>query len=169
MIRTKVINDSTDLVSIIRAFDSHTKKQVFTEISKDWTPTSSIHQQFGEEGIEALEFFDKMKLAETKWTTPDEGIDGKPQKIYRSFYSLFNINISCPVNEISEIFNISALNDNQFKHLENKIYDFIGENGTFGNKVSENFNISNTALKALVKRSNRFDYTGLKIIRKDDE
>ena len=169
MIRTKVINDSTDLVSIIRAFDSPTKKQVFTEISKDWTPTSTILQQFGDEGIEALEFFDKMKLAETKWTTPDEGIAGKPQKIYRSFYSLFNINISCPVNEISEIFNISALDDDQFKHLENEIYDFIGDNGTFGNKVSENFNISNTALKALVKRSNRFDYTGLKIIRKDEE
>jgi hypothetical protein len=31
--------------------------------------------------------------------------------------------------------------------------------------VSENFHISNTALKALVKRSNRFQYTGLKICR----
>jgi predicted DNA-binding ArsR family transcriptional regulator len=88
--------------------------------------------------------------------------------MYRSFYSLFNINISCPVNEISEIFNISALDDNNFKKLENKIFDFIGENGTFGNKVSENFKISNTALKALVKRSNRFDYMGLKITRKQN-
>jgi len=168
MIRTKVINDSTDLVSIIRAFDSPIKKDVFLEISRDWTPTSMIIEKFGDRGVDALEYFDKMKLAETKWTTPEEGIDGKPQKMYRSFYSLFNINISCPVNEISEIFSISALDTNDFKKLEDDIYDFIGENGTFGNKVSENFKISNTALKALAKRSSRFDYTGLKLIRTED-
>jgi len=135
------------------------------EISKDWVPSSLILERFGDEGQTALEFFDKMKLAETKWTTPDEGVDGKPQKMYRSFYSLFNINISCPVNEISEIFNVSSLDDDQFKKLEENIYGFIGETGTFANKVSENFHISNTALKALVKRSNRFQYTGLKITR----
>ena len=168
MIRTKVINDSTDLVSIMRAFDSPTKKEVFFEISKDWIPTSAIIEKFGTKGQDALEFFDHMKLAETKWTTTEEGIDGRPQKMYRSFYSLFNINISCPVNEISEIFTISALDDDNFKKLENEIYQFIGENGTFGNKVSENFQLSNAALKALVKRSNKFHYTGLKIIRKQD-
>jgi len=135
------------------------------EISKDWVPSSLILEKFGDEGQTALEFFDKMKLAETKWTTPNEGVDGKPQKMYRSFYSLFNINISCPVNEISEIFNVSSLDDGAFKKLEENIYGFIGETGTFANKVSENFHISNTALKALVKRSNRFQYTGLKITR----
>ncbi len=168
MIRTKVINDSTDLVSIMRAFDTATKKEVFFEISKDWTPTSIIIEKYGKKGVEALEFFDNMKLAETKWTTPEEGINGKPQKMYRSFYSLFNINISCPVNEISEIFTISALDDDNFKKLEDDIYDFIGDNGTFGNKVSENLQLSNTALKALVKRSNKFHYTGLKITRRQD-
>ena len=167
MMRTKVINDSTDLVSIIRAFDNTTKKAVFTEILKDWTPVSAIREKFGEEGEDALELFDTMKLAETKWTMPEEGIDGKPQKMYRSFYSLFNINISCPVNEISEIFNISSLEDNDFEKLETSIFEFVGENGKFGNSVSEKFGISNTALKALVKRSNRFCYTGLKLTRKE--
>ena len=166
MIRTKVINDSTELVSIMRAFDSPVKKEVFNEISRDWIPSSNIMDKFGEKGLEALDFFDHMKLAETKWTTPDEGINGKPQKMYRSFYSIFNINISCPVNEISEIFTVSSLDENNFRKLEDNIFDFIGENGTYSNKVSENFGISNTALKALVKRSNRFQYTGLKITRK---
>ena len=165
MIRTKVINDSTDLVSVIRAFDNKTKKDVFNEILKDWMPVSVIRDRYGKDGEDALELFDQMKLVETKWTTPEEGIDGKPQKIYRSFYSLFNINISCPVNEISEIFNISSLDDGNFERLEDEIYDFIGETGKFGNTVSENFGISNTALKALVKRSSRFRYTGLKISR----
>jgi len=163
--RTKVINDSTDLVSIIRAFDDGIKKNVFNEISRDWRSQSDIQLKYGEEGAQALELFDQMKLAETKWTTPDEGIEGKPQKMYRSFYSLFNINISCPVNEISDIFNVSSLNSKEFEKLENDIYKFIGENGKYGNTVSENFKITNTALKALAKRSNKFSYTGLRLTR----
>ena len=168
MMRTKVINDSTDLVSIIRAFDNKTKKEVFTEISKDWTLASAIKTKYGNLGEDALAFFDKMKLVETKWTTPENGVDGKPQKMYRSFYSLFNINISCPVHEISDIFNISSLKEGDFERLENKIYDFIGEDGKFGNTVSETFGITNTALKALVKRSNKVCYTGLKLMRTED-
>ena len=72
------------------------------------------------------------------------------------------------MHEISDIFNISSLKEDDFEKLEDKIYDFIGENGKFGNTVSENFRISNTALKALVKRSNKVCYTGLKLIRTED-
>ena len=167
MIRTKVVNDSTDLVPIIRAFDDKTKKEVFNELLLDWKPTSDIIEKYGDDGADALEYFDKMKLVETKWTTPDEGIDGRPQKKYRSYYSAFNINISCPVNEISEIFTVASLNKNEFGKLEDKIYEFVGEDGKFGNMVAENFHLSNLALKGLVKRSNKFCYKGLKLSRKD--
>ena len=167
MMRTKVVNDSTDLVPLLRAFDNKVKKEVFSELLQDWKPLSEIKEKYGEEGEEALEYFDKMKLVETKWTTPEEGIDGRPQKKYRSYYSAFNINISCPVNEISEIFTVASLNAKEFEKLEKEIYDFIGEDGKFGNMVAENFNLSNLALKGLVKRSNKFCYKGLKLSRKE--
>ena len=121
MMRTKVVNDSTDLVPLLRAFDNNTKKEVFNELLGEWRPLSEIKEKYGDDGEEALEYFDKMKLVETKWTTPDQGIDGHPQKKYRSYYSAFNINISCPVNEISEIFTVASLNSKDFKGLENKI------------------------------------------------
>jgi len=165
--RTKVVNDSTDLVPLLRAFDNKTKKEVFNELLVDWKPLSEIKEKYGDGGEDALEFFDKMKLVETKWTTPEEGINGKPQKKYRSYYSSFNINISCPVNEISEIFTVASLNQNDFERLEDEIYDFVGEDGKFGNMVAENFDISNLALKGLVKRSNKFCYKGLKLSRRD--
>ena len=167
MMRTKVVNDSTDLISLLRAFDTKTKKAVFNEISTDWHPLSEISKKYGEEGKAALELFDKMKLVETKWTTPEEGINGKPQKKYRSYYSSFSINISCPVTELSEIFTVASLNEKEFEKLEKEIYDFVGEDGKFGNIVAENFGISNLALKSLVKRSNKFQYKGLKLVRKD--
>ena len=167
MMRTKVVNDSTDLVPLLRAFDNKTKKEVFNELLIDWKPLSEIKEKYGGDGEDALEYFDKMKLVETKWTTSEEGIDGRPQKKYRSYYSAFNINISCPVNEISEIFTVASLNRGEFENLEDQIFEYVGETGKFGNMVAENFNLSNLALKGLVKRSNRFCYKGLKLSRKD--
>ena len=165
--RTKVVNDSTDLVPLLRAFDNKTKKEVFNELLIDWKPLSAIKEKYGDGGEDALEYFDKMKLVETKWTTPEEGIEGRPQKKYRSYYSAFNINISCPVNEISEIFTVASLNKGDFEKLEDQIYDYVGGDGKFGSMVAENFGVSNLALKGLVKRSNRFCYKGLKLSRKD--
>ena len=166
MMRTKVVNDSTDLIPLLRAFDNKTKKEVFNEVLIDWKYLSEIQERYGEEGAEALDIFDKMKLVETKWTTPEEGINGKPQKKYRSYYSSFNINISCPVNEISEIFTVASLNGDDFLKLEDEIFNFVGEDGKFGSMVAENFSMSNLALKGLVKRSNKFCYKGLKLSRK---
>ena len=163
--RTKVVNDSSDLVPLMMAFDTKTKKDVFKEVLSEWKPLSEIKEKYGNGGEDALELFDKMKLVETRWTTSEEGINGKPQKKYRSYYSAFNINISCPVNEISEIFTIASLNNEDFKDLESKIYDFIGDDGKFGNMVAENFGLSNLALKGFVKRSNKFRYKGLKLSR----
>jgi predicted DNA-binding ArsR family transcriptional regulator len=167
MMRTKVVNDSTDLVPLLRAFDNKVKKEVFNEVLTDWKPLSEIKDKYGIEGEDALEYFDKMRLVETKWTTPEEGIEGRPQKKYRSYYSAFNINISCPVNEISEIFTVASLSKSEFEKLEDKIFSFVGVEGKFGNMVAENFNLSNLALKGLVKRSNKFCYKGLKLSRKD--
>ena len=168
MIRTKVVNDSTDLIPLMRAFDTPVKKEVFKEIQTDWRPLSEIKSKYGPHGEKALELFDQMKLVETRWTTSEEGVEGKPQKKYRSYYSAFNINISCPVNEISEIFTIASLSGTDFTELEQEIYAFIGDDGKFSNTVAENFNLSTLTLKSIVKRSSRLGYKGLKLIRNDE-
>lgn len=165
MLRTKVVNDSTDLIPLIRAFDNPVKKAVFKEIQVEWKPLSEIKDKYGNNGEQALELFDQMKLVETKWTTSDEGIDGRPQKKYRSYYSAFNINISCPVNEISEIFTIASLQKEDFAELENEIAKFIGDDGKFSNSVAEEFNMTLLALKSIVKRSETLGFKGLKIIK----
>ena len=62
---------------------------------------------------------------------------------------------------------MASLSKSEFEKLEDKIYTFVGDDGKFGNMVAENFNLSNLALKGLVKRSNKFCYKGLKLSRKD--
>jgi len=86
-------------------------------------------------------------------------------KKYRSYYSAFNINISCPVNEISEIFTIASLQKADFAELENEIVKFIGDEGKFSNSVAEEFNMTLLALKSIVKRSEKLGFKGLKIIK----
>jgi predicted DNA-binding ArsR family transcriptional regulator len=166
MIRTKVVNDSTDLIPLIRAFDNPVKKAVFKEIQTEWKPLSEIKDKYGNNGEQALELFDQMKLVETRWTTSEEGVNGKPQKKYRSYYSAFNINISCPVNEISEIFTIASLQQHDFNSLENEIAEFIGDEGKFSNTVAEQFNMTPLALKSIVKRSELLAFKGLKVVKK---
>ena len=161
--RTKVINSSIDMVPVLRAFDSEVKKNVFDEISEDWRLVSEITDKYGEEGREALEFFEKINLVETKWTTPEQGIDGRPQKMYRAYYSTFNINISCPITEMSEIFRIVSLDDKEIKKLEDEIEKFIGDEGKSGSTVAEHFKLSLPALKSIMRRSNKFVYRGMKI------
>ena len=166
MIRTKVVNDSTDLIPLIRAFDNPVKKAVFKEIQTQWKPLSEIKDKYGDNGEQALELFDQMKLVETRWTTSEEGVNGKPQKKYRSYYSAFNINISCPVNEISEIFTIASLQQQDFNDLETEIAEFIGNDGKFSNTVAEQFNMTPLALKSIVKRSEFLAFKGLKVVKK---
>ena len=77
----------------------------------------------------------------------------------------FNINISCSVNEISEIFTVASLDRSRFKKLEDEIYEYIGESGKFGNDVAEHFNITTLALKGIVKRSEKLIFRGLRVER----
>lgn len=165
MMRVKVVNDSIDLVPVLRAFENDVRKEVFNEIQNEWKSTSEIEEKYGDEGIDALEFFDKMKLVETKWDTPDSNSNGRPDKMYHSYYSSFNINISCPINELSEIFTIASLDGTEFRKLENKIHDYVGNEGKFGNDVAEKFDLTSLALKSLTKRSDKLVYKGMKIQR----
>ena len=52
MMRTKVVNDSTDLVPLLRAFDNKVKKEVFNELLLDWKPLSELMEKYGEDGEE---------------------------------------------------------------------------------------------------------------------
>lgn len=165
MMRAKVVNDSIDLVPILRAFDKDVRKNVFSEIVTDWKATSEIMDKYGKEGVDALEFFDKIKLVETKWTTPETGTREKPDKMYHSYYSSFNINISCPINELSEIFAVASLDWKDFEKLEHEIYDYVGDGGKFGNDVAEHFNLTSLALKGITKRSNKIVYKGMNLER----
>ncbi len=140
MNRIKVVSEVAELVPILRAVDTDVKSEVFKAVSAEWKTLREIEEKFGSEGANAIRFFEKMKLVETKWQT---GPSSSPEKAFHAFYSSFHINATAPIQEISDV--LHAAGD-----------------------VADALKVTQTKLKALVKRSPRLDFRGHRIIRFED-
>jgi len=160
MMQAKLINDITDFAWLSRAFDSDVKRQVFDDVSKTWVTIEDIEKKYGEDGKRALLFFEKIHLVETRWTMKE----GKAKKEYHAFYTAFHINVMSSIDVIRDVFSIVLMNDDEFKQLEEKIYEFVGE-GELSREVERKFNLSPVQMKCIVKRSMKLEYKGMRIER----
>lgn len=167
MKRIKVINEPTDLVSLLRAMDTPVKKDVFQEASSGWITKKSVEDKYGEEGIQAIDFFEKMHLVETSWQIDSQF---NKEKIYHSYYVSVHINTSASITEISDILYITQMDDDEYIKLETQVYDRVSDEGTFSGEFIKSLDITPTMLKSLVKRSGRLAIKGHRIERiKQDE
>jgi predicted DNA-binding ArsR family transcriptional regulator len=161
MNRIKVVNEAAELVPILRAIDTKVKREVFKEVTENWCTEKDIENKFGQEGLEALRFFEKMNLVETKW----QSSESEPEKAYHGFYSSFHIDASSTIHEISDVLAAAVMDDDEYVKTERRIYRFIGEDGKFVGDVAEKLGVSQTLLRGLVKRSARLEYRGHRIER----
>ena len=146
MKRIKVINEPTELVPMLRAVDTDIKRKVFQRVINDWCTAREIEEEFGEEGREALTFFEKMKLVETMWQSTS---DNKQEKAYHSYYMSFHINTSCPVTEISDVLSVAMMEDKKFKKIETDIFEMVDDRGTFAGDICEKHNLTQIQLKSI--------------------
>ena len=157
--RAKVVSEATDLVPIMRVVDSETKRKLFISLTKDWLTEEEVEKEFGEEGLRAAFFFEKMKLVRTKWLPTDKG----PMKAYKTFYKSFHIDVTIPVLELTEVLQAATMSEENFKSIESKIIDQIQEGENFFGTIATNLNCSPTFLKGVVKRSPLLEYRGHRI------
>lgn len=165
MARIKVIKDVTDFVPILRAVSTETRKEIFTQLAEGWKTTGEIEEKFGEEGIDALKLFEKMKLVETRW----QHTETETQKAYHTYYSSVHIDASVPVEEISEVLYAAMVDDDKFNDIEEKILDSVEKGDNFAKDISEMLDCSPITLKSLVKRSVKLDYRGHRILELEEE
>src|SRR3972149_1700392 len=126
MNRIKVVSEPAELVPILRAVDTEVKRDAFKEVSTDWRTLKQIEEKFGKEGVDAITFFEKMKLVETKWQT---SATLQPEKAYHAFYSSFHINATAPVHEISDVLYAAMMPEKDYAKIEKQIFDMVGEAG----------------------------------------
>jgi len=156
MRRIKVVSESTDLVPILRAFDSDVKRDLFQKLIDHWMTAPQIEKEFGEAGLHALYLFEKTKLVETRW----ESVEGKTEKAYHSYYTAFHINTSCSVQEITEILSIASMDEERFEKIDQEISAQVGKDGFSARAIAEKFNMPLIRLKSLLKRSSRLEFKG---------
>jgi predicted DNA-binding ArsR family transcriptional regulator len=162
MTRIKVITEPAELVPMFRAVDTKVKREVLKLVTLEWHTVKDIEKQFGPAGKEALLFFEKMKLVETRWQTSETQ---QPEKAYHTYYTSFHINASWPVYEISDVLAAAVMEDKEFSKIEKQIFDLVGAQGKFAGDVAEILGVTFTMLKSLVKRSTKLDYRGHRIER----
>lgn len=162
MTHIKVINEPTELVPLLRALDTPIKRQVFDELIKEWRTMAEIVEKYGEEGREALMYFEKMKLVEINWIVNDHN---EREKVYRSYYYSFHINTSCPINEMKDILTVAIMDDDEFCKYEKMILDELDVNGgkKFVGDLIEKLDMSTTMLKSIIKRSTKLDCRGHRV------
>ncbi|MHB8585474.1 MAG: ArsR family transcriptional regulator [Thermoplasmatota archaeon] len=162
MRRIKVISEPSDLVPILRSFDTDVKRDVFQRLVDGWITPSQIEAQFGPAGIESLRLFEKSKLVETRWEILKPGTT--PEKAYHSYYTSFQLNLSSPVGEISEILAIAAMPDAEFSRIEDELVALAGKEGWSARTATEKLGIPLVRLRALLKRSSRLELKGHMVV-----
>ena len=163
MTRIKVITEPAELVPMFRAVDTKVKREVLKLVTLEWHTVREIEKQFGPAGKDALLFFEKMKLVETRWQTSADL--QQPEKAYHTYYTSFHINASWPVYEISDVLAAAVMEDKEYAKIEKQIFDLVGPQGKFAGDVAEVLGVTFTMLKSLVKRSTKLDYRGHRIER----
>ncbi len=159
MKRIKVINEPTELVPVMRAMDTDVKRKVFMEVSTRWCTANTIEELYGLEGRQALNFFEKMKLVETRW----ESVDSISEKAYHTYYLSFHINTTVRVQDIAEVLAAVVMKNGDFEGLEDKIIEQVKDGGRFAGDIADDLELSQIMLKSLVKRSTKLDYRGHRV------
>lgn len=112
--RTRIINEPSDLVPLLRAFGSDSHKKVFDFLQKDWKTEEEIEIEVGFKPTESLDILKKSGLVESKWRMPQPG--KKPDKEYHSSYSRVHVNFQCTVEDLSDLIMITFKSDNEIRN-----------------------------------------------------
>ncbi|MEM4265278.1 MAG: ArsR family transcriptional regulator, partial [Thermoplasmata archaeon] len=70
--------------------------------------------------------------------------------------------------EISDVLAAAVMDEKEFKKIEKKILDLVGDQGKFAGDVAEALGATFTMLKSLVKRSAKLEYRGHRIEKRKD-
>ncbi len=157
--RIKVVNNIGDLVSVFYSCNTEVKKKVFQELTKKWCTVEEIKEKYGEEGEQALKYLENIKFVETQWVTTEKGV----VRAYHTYYDLFQITMTIPIMEASEVLRVITMSDEEFKEWENKILELVKGGSNFIGYIVENLGISQIMLRALIKRSDKLEIKGMRV------
>lgn len=156
--RTRIINDPSDLVPLLRTFGSDAHKKVFDILLADWYTTKEIEEQLSIEVDESLSILKKCGLVESKWRMPEPG--NKPEKEFHTSYSKIQVNFQCSIEDLSDLLMITFSRDdelrNMMEHIETEVMN--GNQSMAG--LSRAIGASPLYLRGVARRSDKLIVKG---------
>ncbi|MBO4302720.1 ArsR family transcriptional regulator [Methanosarcinaceae archaeon] len=167
--RTRIINDPSYLVPLLRTFGSRTHKKVFDLLLTDWMTEEELDAAVGSETHNSLINLKKAGLLESKWRIPEEGRD--PVKEFRTSYTDVQVNFHCTFEDLSDIIMLAFKPYEEVKDTIENLQKLVAEGNTSMSKLTRELNMNSSHICSIARRSDTISVMGqrLKLITKDEE
>ena len=159
--RTRIVNEPSDIVPLLRAFGSENHKKVFDCLQKDWKNEAEIEAEAGFKVNESLDLLKKSGLVESKWRMPEAG--KTPEKEYHSSYSRVHLNFQCSVEDLSDLIMITFKSDSEIKNYVDIIEKEVVEGNQSMNGLQRVVDKSIMFIRGVARRSSILAVKGQRI------
>jgi predicted DNA-binding ArsR family transcriptional regulator len=149
--RTRIINEPSDIVPLLRAFGSDIHKKVFDCLQDGWKTEKEIEKEVGFKPHESLDVLKKSGFVESKWRMPQPG--KTPEKEYHSSYSRVQVNFQCSVEDLSDMIMVTFKSDNELRNYLDVIEREVRSGNQSMNGLQRVVDKSMMFIRAVARRS----------------
>jgi len=159
--RTRIINEPSDIVLLLRAFGSDAHKNIFSHLQGDWKTEEELDEEVGFKTVDGLKLLKKSGFVESKWRMPEPG--KKPIKEYHSSYSRVHVNFQCSIEDLSNLIMITFKNDSEIQDDIKEIETEIKSGNQSMNGLQRAMDKNIMLIRGLAKRSSILNVKGQRI------
>ncbi|MDD5473139.1 MAG: ArsR family transcriptional regulator [Candidatus Methanoperedens sp.] len=159
--RTRIINEPSDIVPLLRAFGSDTHKKVFDCLQNGWKTEEEIEKTVGFEPRESIDILKKSGFVESKWRMPQPG--KTPEKEYQSSYSRVQVNFQCSVEDLSDMIMVTFKSDSELRSYIEAIEKEVKGGNQSMNGLQRVVDKSIMFIRAVARRSSILSVKGQRI------
>ncbi len=159
--RTKLVNDPSDLVPLLRTFGSSIHKSVFDELSEGWMTEQELAERIGADIKPSLVILRKSGLIESQWRMPEPG--KIPDKEYTVSYSKLHANFQCSLKDISDLIMITFKSDGELADMIESIEEEVSKGNRSMAGLSRVFDLSSTFIRGIARRSDKLVVKGQRL------
>ncbi|MDP2767717.1 MAG: ArsR family transcriptional regulator [Candidatus Methanoperedens sp.] len=159
--RTRIINEPSDIVPLLRAFGSDNHKKVFDCLQNGWKTEEDIEKDVGFKPRKSLDILKKSGFVESKWRMPQPG--KTPEKEYHSSYSRVQVNFQCSVEDLSDMIMVTFKSDSELRGYIDMIEKEVKSGNQSMNGLQRVIDKSIMFIRAVARRSNILSVKGQRI------
>lgn len=159
--RTRIINDPSELIPLLRTFGSRTHKKVFDELSNRWMTKEELEEYMGSDVTNSISILKKGGLIESQWRMPEPG--KMPSMEYHTSYSKVQANYQCSFEDLSDIIMLTFKPYEEVQDAIEELEKLVIEGNHSMSTLIRALNKSPLYIRAVARRSKRLSVMGQRL------